>query len=279
MHFTSTRSKFSFLGLVIFLASLIPGVAFASGDYDLEGWLSASNSVRAGSFSRGPLHTTIGLGGVAAPEYMGSEEYEIKPLPMVEFVYRGKLFASTQQGIGYNLWRKRTLRAGPRITIDLGRDSTNYSRISTLPNVDTGVELGLFLEAYKGPWRIRSDIRQEVAGGHGGILVNLDIAWGQRWTPNSSLIFGARTTYMGSDYAKAYFDVAAADAVAGLSQYTSEDGFRDVTGYAQLIYDFSKRFFVAFEGRGVVYVSSAADSPVTKSNSTFATSAVAGVRF
>lgn len=279
MQFQSIRSRLSYLGLVAILASLVPGTASASGDYDLEGWLSASNSIRPGDFGIGNLHTTIGLGSVAAPEYMGSDQYELKPLPMVEFVYGGRVFASTQQGIGYNLWRKRTFRAGPRVTLDLGRDSSAYVPISTLPDVGMGAELGLFMEAYKGPWRVRSDIRQEVAGGHNGMLFNFDLAWGQRWTPNSSLIFGGRTTYMGEDYSKAYFSVPATSAVAGLPTYAAESGFRDITGYAQLIFDFSKRFFLAVEGRTVLYFGSAADSPVTISNSTFATSAVIGARF
>jgi outer membrane scaffolding protein for murein synthesis (MipA/OmpV family) len=210
---------------------------------------------------------------------MGSDQYELKALPMVEFVYGGKIFASTQQGIGYNLWRKRTFRAGPRLTFDLGRDTSKFLPISTLPDVETGVEFGVFMEAYKGPWRLRSDIRQEMAGGHDGMLLNFDLAWGQRWTANSSLIFGGRTTYIGEEYAKAYFGVPAASAAPGLPAFGAESGFRDITVYAQLIFDFSKRFFLAVEGRGVMYFGSAADSPVTVSNSTFATSAVIGVRF
>jgi outer membrane protein len=261
------------LALLIFL---FPGHAAAGGDYDLESWLSAANSVRAGDLGSGRLRGTFGIGGVAAPEYMGSDDYELKALPMLELIYGGRLFASTQQGIGYNLWRKRTIRAGPRITFDLGRDASDYQRIATLPDVEFGVEAGLFLEAYKGPWRLRGDVRQELAGGHNGLLANVDIGWGQRWTPRTSVILGGSLTYMGEDYAQAYFGVPQGSA---LGAYSADSGIRDVSGYAQMVFDFSKRFFIAVEGRGVFYFGSAADSPITVENTTLATSATAGIRF
>jgi outer membrane protein len=279
MLFRFTGSRKSLLARLTCLFVLFPGIAVAAGDYDLESWLSASNSVRPGNFGDSRLRTTLGFGGVVAPEYMGSDEYEVKPLPMVELVYGGRLFASTQQGIGYNLWRRRTIRAGPRITFDLGRESSDYAAIATLPDVEFGVEAGLFFEAYKGAWRWRGDVRYELGGGYNSLFGNIDVAWGQRWTENASIIVGGNMTVMGEGYAQSYFGVPASSATSSLPSYSADAGIRDVSGYAQLVFDFSKRFYLAFETRGTLYLMSAADSPVTINDATLATSAVAGVRF
>ena len=77
-----------------------------------------------------------------APEYQGSDTNEVKPLPLVDIDYMGKVYASTQRGIGYNIWRTRTVRAGPRLTWDFGRDSSDHAPLASLPDVDPALELG-----------------------------------------------------------------------------------------------------------------------------------------
>jgi len=255
--------------------------AGAEGRYnDWEQWTSAANAVlpaRPGKL--GPFRVNIAAGAAAAPEYIGSDTIASKPLPLLDINYAGTLFLSTQQGIGWNIWRKRTLRAGPRITFDYGRNAADAPSLAGLPDIELGTEIGLFFEGFVASWRFKGDLRKEVGGGHGGSLINGEVAWGSRWSKNASLILGMRTTFMDDTYAESYFGIAAANARAGRSEYTPTAGFRDINAYAQLVYDFTQALYVATELRGTSLMAQAADSPLAESDAFFTGSVMVGYRF
>ncbi|HZD26177.1 MAG TPA: MipA/OmpV family protein [Alphaproteobacteria bacterium] len=268
------------LGFSLVALALLCQPVLASGRYyDLENWTSAATAVRHERHPYSRFRTNLAIGGAFAPEYLGSDSNEFKILPLADVEYADALFISTQRGIGYNLWRTKSIKAGPRVTFDFGRDSQSHAEIASLPDVDPGAEVGLFLDAYGGPWRVRTDIRQEVAGGHGGWLFNFDLAWGARTSNSTSLILGGRTTYMGDDYADSYFSVAPANATSTLPAFTASSDFRDVTGYVQVIYDINQRLYLAGDGRAVALLGSAADSPVSKTDTYFVGSLMLGYRF
>ena len=149
------------------------GLSFAqrpavAGKYnDWENWMSSGTAVlpNPSNASHSRFRTIIGGGAAIAPEYLGTDDLELKPLPLLDTTYAGKLFVSTQQGVGYNLWRTRTVRAGPRLTFDFGRDSGDHANLTGLPDVDFGTEIGLFVEAYNGPWRLRGDVPRNFLAG------------------------------------------------------------------------------------------------------------------
>lgn len=278
MRITYLRSVMPLLAAVLWLATMEP--AGATGRYsDWENWMSSATAVVPGRDAKGPLQINVGFGAALGPEYPGSDDVEAKPLPLVDIDYKNTLFASTQRGIGYNIWRTRTTRAGPRITWDFGRESSEHPEIASLPDIDPAIEAGLYLESYVAAWRIRLDARQDLADGHGGFLINGDLAWGSRWSKRSSIIVGARTTYMGEDYAQSYFGVDTANATASLPAFSADAGFRDVTAYIQIVFDVSKSLYVSVEGRGSLLLEAAADSPITDSSQVFSGAAIVGYRF
>ena len=265
---------------VAMLLAVWCGSADASSRYlDWENWMSSATAVVPGRAIKGPWQLNVGFGAAYAPEYFGSDSFEMKPLPLVDIEYKNRLYASTQRGFGYNIWHGRTVRAGPRITWDFGRDSAVDQRLATLPDIDPSLEVGFAFEGYLAAWRFRADIRKGVSTGHEGLLMNADVAWGSRWSKRSSIIVGARTTYMGSNYADAYFSVNAANATAGLPAYNAGSGLRDLTGYAQIVFDVTKELYVSVEGRGTMLLSEADDSPISETSNFFVGSAMVGYRF
>lgn len=247
---------------------------------DWELWTSSANAVLPAK--RGPaglFRINAAVGAAVVPEFFGSDEISTKALPLLDVNYAGALFLSTQQGVGWNMWRKRTLRAGPRITFDFGRQAADSPSLTGLPDIEIGTEMGLFFESFLASWRFKGDIRKEIGGGHAGFLINGEAAWGNRWSKNASLILGMRTTYMDDTYADSYFTVAAANTRAGRPAYAAAAGFRDINGFAQVVYDFTQAFYVATEIRGTMLLSQAADSPITETDTSFTGSVMAGVRF
>lgn len=248
--------------------------AHAAEWMDWERWMSAGTAL--GSLSDEPWRVNVGAGAAIAPVYLGADEYDGKPLPLVDLEYRNFAFLSTQRGVGVNLMRERTYRAGARLTVDWGRDSSDADRLRGLPDVGTGVEAGLFFEAFWGAWRIQADLRQELADGHGGFLFSADLAYGGRLSDSMSLFLGAGAVYMGEEYAQAYFGVPAG---GPLPAFEASSGIRDVSPYAQLVYHFTPNFYAALDGRAYVLFSDAADSPIVESDVPFVGSFLIGYRF
>jgi MipA family protein len=247
---------------------------------DWELWTASANAVlpaRQGNTS--PFRLNVAAGMVAAPEYLGSDSISMRALPLVDVNYAGKFFLSTQQGIGWNMWRKRTFRAGPRITFDYGRVAADSPSLTGLPDIGVASEVGLFFESFMASWRFKGDFRKDVSGGHGGYLINGEASWGNRWSKSASLIMGMRTTYMDSTYADSFFSVAAANTTGTRAMYTSSAGFRDVNAYIQMVYDFTQAFYVATELRGITLMEQAADSSIVESDTFVTGSLMLGVRF
>ena len=264
----------------LLLALGLPMAEAGSRYNDWELWTASANAVLpARQGIAGPFRVNVAAGAVAAPEFLGSDSISARALPLLDVNYAGTLFLSTQQGIGWNMWRKRTFRAGPRITFDFGRLAADSPSLTGLPDIEFGTELGLFFESFMASWRFKGDIRKEVSGGHGGLLVNGEASWGSRWSKNASFIMGMRASYMDDTYAESYFTVAAANARASRPAYTAGGGFRDMNAYVQLVYDFTQAFYVATELRGTALMEQAADSPIAESDAFFTGSVMLGVRF
>lgn len=256
------------------LVALTASPASAGQWLDWERWMSAGAAMKA--LPDDPWRVNVGAGVAAAPVYLGGEDYEAKPLPLLDLDYRNFFFVSTQRGLGFNLYRERSVRAGVRLTLDYGRDAEDADRLEGLPDIGVGVEAGLFLEAYFDAWRFQADLRQEIADGHGGFLASGDLAYGGRLSDEMSLFVGAGVTYMGQEYATSYFGVPAG---APLPAFEASSGLRDVSPYAQLVYHFNPRFYAALEGRAYVLMGEAADSPIVESDLPFTGSFMIGYRF
>ncbi len=274
------RIFWGFVGLAFGLTlSSIP-VEAGSRYNDWELWTSPATAVLPERrVAKSPFRINIAGGGVAAPEFLGSDTVALKPLPLLDVNYAGTLFLSTQQGVGWNAWRKRTLRAGPRITFDFGRLAADSPSLAGLPDIEFGTEVGLFVESFVSSWRFKGDIRKEIGGGHGGLLMTGEAAWGNRWSKNSSIVLGMGGTYMDDTYAESYFSVAPANVSVRRTQYDAAGGFRDLNGFVQIVYDFTQAFYVAGEFRGTALMEQAADSPLAEVDAFVSGSILVGFRF
>ena len=178
--------KISLLAATLLGFVLVPVPSQAQQDY--EEWLSGAMSTRLGTDSE--WRVVMGAGAGMAPEYMGADDYEGKPLPLVDIEWRGTYFASTQRGLGINILRQRSTRAGPRFTFDFGRDSSDAVVLAGLPKVDQTVEFGVFAQHFTRAWRFEADLRMGL-NGHEGIIGSIDVGLGGALADRTSLIIGA----------------------------------------------------------------------------------------
>lgn len=186
------------------------------------------------------LKLRMGLGVGTAPDYTGSDEYTIIPLPSFELSYAGYALRSSRLGVEADLVGITGLDAGPIIRYDRGRSSSvDDSAVALLPEVDGSVELGGFVSA-GAPLSViglesssilaaRIEYLQGLDGGHEGATAGASLSLISPVTDSLTLISSLSTTYMSSGYASSYFDVTAAgSAASGLPAFDAGAGLRDI---------------------------------------------------
>ncbi len=266
--------------LAIVLAALaITGAAAAqTRPHNLEWWLDPAMSVRTPA--DGDFAINLGAGAAYAPAYFGGDnkDAEFLPLPLIDVEWRGTLFASTQRGVGIHLFRDQDVRAGFRVTADLGRDSGASAHLRTLDDIDPAPEFGLYGEAFIGAVRLQADIRKAFTG-HDGLLGSFGLAHGSRISESASLFFRGRLRVADDEYTESFFAVSAAEARPGLPTYDASFGLLNFDLGASFVWHFFKRAYVSLDATFGRLLGDAADSPVTEDEFYGNAGIVLGYRF
>ncbi|PTS76709.1 hypothetical protein DBR17_14365, partial [Sphingomonas sp. HMWF008] len=84
----------------------------------------------------------FGPGILAVPEFPGSDNLRILPIPQLDIRYKNQFFASVQSGIGYNLVNTRKLRVGPIVRPEFGRRSRDVAAFPGLRPIGFTAEAG-----------------------------------------------------------------------------------------------------------------------------------------
>ncbi|MBM3518760.1 MAG: MipA/OmpV family protein, partial [Alphaproteobacteria bacterium] len=234
-----------------------------------EPWLSGATALTDGG-SESDWRVNLGVGVGAAPDFPGSDDYEVVPLPLVDVAYRDTYFLSTQRGLGVVLFRSDLFRAGPRLTYDRGREESENIVLRGLGDIEPSVEAGVFVEYYRRSWRFSGDLRQGLFDGHQGLIASGSIAVGGRFSDASNLVLGAEIHAADSDYMNAYFGVGQAGAGAGI---------RDVGAYLDFVYLVTPNVYVTLDTRVSILLGDAAASALTTEDLQYFLGTVVGYRF
>ena len=109
------------------------GLASTAAAQNYEGWLLGATSMRNQSDSEWKVNLGAGLG--FGPGFIGGSQGKAHFLPIVDIEWRKSIFASTQRGIGMNLFGNRQTVAGPRLTFDWGRSPTDDTALANTAKV------------------------------------------------------------------------------------------------------------------------------------------------
>ncbi|MEX2524179.1 MAG: MipA/OmpV family protein [Gammaproteobacteria bacterium] len=230
----------------------------------------------------GVTNIRLGLGPVVSPDYEGSDEYRVRPLPLVSFRYRD-LLEVNNNNLRVNLFgfdsgdKTRRFKAGPQIRVDLGRDENDNPALAGLGEVDIGVELGLFGSYQLGPARTRIRILHDIAGGHSGTKIIGDVRF-LVLKKNKLVVTGSlSSTWADSTYMDSYFAVNPPQSLAsGLPVFNTGAGIKDVRAVMTANYELSPRWAVLAQAGYKRLLGDAADSPIVSMRGS-ANQATAGV--
>lgn len=254
------------------LARVLVAAVGASLGLSVSG-LALAQGIDYGSQSPAPapehrLGWTLGLGAAAAPDYEGSDDYEVVPLPYINWQGEHRYFNLIGLTAKGNVLDTDIIEFGPRLRVRPERDDVHNNRVDRLQSTDTAVELGAFVGMKYQRWGAEVWFSQDVADAYNGQLAGFigDYTWpiNETWSLKSAL----STTWASGRFMETYFGVDSANAQrSGLREYQADAGFKDIGGDLVLTYagwqHWALSGFVAYDR----LLNDAEDSPITKEGS------------
>jgi outer membrane scaffolding protein for murein synthesis (MipA/OmpV family) len=207
----------------------------------------------------------LGAGAMLAPRYEGSDRLTVMPLPVIEVVWRDRVFLSSFNGLGIYALNREDLQLGVSVNYDSGRSEDDDRRhLGGLGDVDGAVQ-GKVFASYS--WN-GIDLSAEVAqsfGGSDGTVVEAGIAYPIALGERLTLTPGVSLSWADDDYMEAYFGVSASQSAnSGLSRYSANAGFKDVDLSLDARYLLTEHWALGLRVGAGYLLGDAADSPITQ---------------
>jgi MipA family protein len=217
------------------------------------------------------VHGTVVAGVAYAPEYEGADKQEIVPLVIGRINNGNRYLAFEGPTLRANVLDNKGLEFGPVVNITTKRGRDIQSRaVARLGTIKDAVEVGVFAAISRpvfGKDRIRLAVQgvQDVSGVHKGFLSTASANYVWSVSPEFSLLGDVTATYASAKYARKYFSVNAAGAIAsGLSIFNAKRGIKDVGGSLSARYAIDKRWSLFGIGAYKRLVGRSAVSPIVK---------------
>ncbi|MEM1092208.1 MAG: MipA/OmpV family protein [Pseudomonadota bacterium] len=214
-----------------------------------------------------------GLGVIVNPEFQGSDDYRVLPVPYIDLRYVDsvgeKYFVNVPQGIGAWLVRQRSDEG--RRSLDIGvalapgfanRDDED---LPGLEDFGPALEARAYVRYGTGPWSLQASFSQAVASGHEGFYADLSAARRGRFGRGGFWSFGPTVRLGDGSYNSALYSVSAAESLtSGLPAYDAGSGLESVALQGLVSLPVSKNWRWTGLLRGGRLLSDPADSPVVQ---------------
>jgi outer membrane scaffolding protein for murein synthesis (MipA/OmpV family) len=252
------------------LALVGAGRAAAQTPSPLANWQYSVGDILMPLMGTPPEWQTLIGGGLALqPLYEGSQRYHLQPAPVIDIHYRDIAFISDGQGLGYNLIRGKTYRAGVALTYDLGRDQDVAPRLHGLDDIDAAPEAKLYADFTLLPFVFDVDLRRGI-GGHDGYIgdvgFHVPIPLGKYFF----LFAGPSVTFADRRYMQAYFGVGPVQAARSqFRRFDAQGGLKRATFGATAVYTLSDKWILASDFGAARLLGDAARSPIVESKAEF----------
>jgi outer membrane scaffolding protein for murein synthesis (MipA/OmpV family) len=218
---------------------------------------------------KSPWRIRLGPAASVQPWYEGASRYHVIAGPSIDIRYRDWFFASTGEGVGFNVLNGPNWRAGVAVSYDLGRRAADDpGHLSGLGNIHPAPEIKLVAEyvvSKEFPLVLRADIRRNLGGSDGWIG---DVG-AYLPLPGSSPKFfwfaGPSLTFADARYMNAWFGVNRVQAAqSGYRSYSANAGLKSVGVGVSAAWNFREHWFVSGNAAIEQLVGSAAHSPITQ---------------
>ncbi|WP_416877861.1 MipA/OmpV family protein [Litorimonas sp.] len=211
----------------------------------------------------------IGASVFINSEYLGSADEETHLLPYLSFQnvkgfdligtnlsYR---LIETGTGQGFGKW---SLRAGPSIAYQGGRDSNDSPNLNGFDDVDGSAVLGGYVRSTIGPIGLRLDAGQDILSGHDGFTADASVGTFYR-AGKFAIQPSATVSWADNTHNDSFFSVTnAQSATSGLSPYEADAGFYAYSLNILSWIEIQDRYAVSFIGGYRWFANDTLDSPI-----------------
>ncbi|BBK43992.1 MltA-interacting MipA family protein [Allostella vacuolata] len=249
-------------------AALVLAVPAAVMAQSLQAPPAASAARPPGPGAKPDWSFRLGAGALYQPEYEGSDEYTVLPLPMLMVSYRDLVFLrGPMLGANAFTWQGAAgrLQVGPLLRYQLGRYDDDSDDLRGMGDIDGSVELGGFITYGLGPWSAGVAAFRDVSGSHEGLTAKLSAGNRLSLGPRLLLRSEISTTWADDNYTETFFGVTRTQSArSGLRQYRPDGGFKDAGITLDLDYSLSERWGITGRVAYKRMLGDAADSPLVK---------------
>ncbi len=217
-----------------------------------------------GEFSPEDWRVRVGAAVGVAPDFSGSDHYEVRGLPIFQIRYKDDVWIDPL-GVRAAIWSNECCRLLAQVGISTGRSPDKESRAFLLPDVDMGVNTGFTFEGrFAKYFAFRLRARKEFAGGHGG--TNLSAAVGTILTTGAMRVIPEiATEWQSEDFMEAYYGVpASATAATGYAAYDPGSDFETVAFRVTSFYDLGDSWQLIMRGEAGFLLGDAKRSPIVR---------------
>jgi outer membrane protein len=149
----------------------------------------------------------IGAGALMSPDYLGSNNYGVRPLLSPDIRSpNDTFFLSFRDGLGFTLLREGPFSGGVLVKPRPGRDQDDNSALAGMGDIRWSGEAGGFLSYGTREWLVRGEVRQAF-GGYSGLVAEARLD--RIFRPRQDLILstGPRLSWGNSGFAETWFGV------------------------------------------------------------------------
>ncbi|MEM9314611.1 MAG: MipA/OmpV family protein [Pseudomonadota bacterium] len=218
------------IGALVFCGT---NAARAQDDADAASVAAIAGVPSAAAGAQPGWRNQFGLGVIANPKFVGSDEYNVRPIPYVDLRYfdakGARYFANVPQGLGGYFYRNLDpakgsfLRVGAALAPGFNvRDDS----IDGLDEVGVATEERVYLETGGRNWVATATLAQDVGSGHEGAYLDLGLALRGRFRdPRGFYAVGPVLRVGDKHYKDSLFGVTPQDSdETGLPAYTADAG-------------------------------------------------------
>lgn len=252
--------------------------------------LSASAMFASNAFADGKPNTppigwsfALGAGGLYAPDYEGSDDYEARGLPYIRVQYADWLSLSVPEGLKLSLLTADGFRAGVLAGYRFDRDASDNIALAGWGDIDGTAELGAFAEYKIDAIRLAVDLRQGLSD-NTGLQATASARYETR-VAGARVSIGPQLTWVDDQYSQTYFGITPTQAAAstlGYAPYESNGGVKSFGLGASAMIPLDNEWSLTAIASVNQLTADAADSPIVAvqgSETQFTVGLFAGYRF
>jgi MipA family protein len=225
----------------------------------------------------------LGIGAIAFPDYRGSDETQVYPVPVPYFVYRGPFFKADRDGVRGELFDRKYVELSISVNGTIPVDSADNAARRGMPDLEPTFEIGPSLEVHV--WRSAAeDVKLDVVMPMRVPITLESSPQSLQWTlaPRLNIDFddightgwdfgaGVGPVFSSNRFHDYYYSVPAQFATPSRPEYDADGGYSGMHVLAAVSKRFPKYWVGAFLRYDWLGGAEFADSPLVRSDNSIA---------